>query len=108
MMPRRSNVVSKLMKRPLISSLMILCSVLLLSVYASEQRQIPITVNAEPAAIPLKSGGPLLLRVTISNGLSQDIRFQTLSLSPNDWNGETVNISLVDIYRDTPQSMSLF
>lgn len=31
----------------------------------------------------------------------------TFSLSPNDWNGETINISLVDIYRDTPPPTGL-
>jgi len=96
------------MKRPLISSLMIFCSVLLLPVSASKQKQIPITVTVEPASVPLKSGAPLLLRVSISNRLPNEIHFQTYALSPNSWNGETTNISLIDIYRDKPQSRSLF
>jgi hypothetical protein len=96
------------MKRSAIHLLLILSAVLLLPVYASGQRQIPITVKAEPASAPLKSGAPLLLRVTIYNGLPQEIRFQTFALSPNSRNGETTNISLVDIYGDTAQSMSLF
>ena len=87
---------------------MLLLSVLLLPVYASRQRQIPITVAAQPASEALKSGAPLLIRVTISNGLSRDIGFETFSLSPNSWNGEVTNISLVDIYRDVPQPMNLF
>ena len=94
--------------RQSIHILMLLSSVLLLPVRASEQRQIPITVEVQPTSGVLKSGTPLLLRVTISNGLSQEIRFQTFSLSPNSWNAETTNISLVDIYRDVPQPMNLF
>jgi hypothetical protein len=101
-----SNFGSRLMRQP-IHILMLLLSVLLLPIYASQQRQIPITVEVQPTSKALKSGEPLLLRVTISNGLSQDIRFQTFSLSPNSWNAEITNISLVDIYRDVPQPMNL-
>jgi hypothetical protein len=64
-------------------------------------------VEARPAYEPLTSGRPLLLRITISNGLPEEIRFSTFSLTPNPWNGETTNVSLVDIYRK-PRSMSVF
>lgn len=56
----------------------------------------------------LKSGEPLPLRITISNGLSQKIFFLTYSVSPNSWNGEVANISLVDIYRDGPEPLNIF
>jgi hypothetical protein len=71
--------------RQSINMSMLLSSALLLSVRASEQRQVPITIEVRPAAVVLKSGTPLLLQVTISNGLSREIRFQTFSLSPNSW-----------------------
>ena len=75
---------------------------------SSAQRQLPITVEAQAASRDTKSGTTLLLRITISNGLSQDIRFSTFSLTPNSWNGEVTNISLVDIYRDNAGPMGLF
>ncbi len=78
-----------------------------LAVSAGQQRQIPITVVASLDSETLRSGTPLLLRITISNGLARVIRFSTFSLTPNSWNGETTDISLVDIYRE-PRSMGLF
>ena len=77
------------------------------SASAGQQRQIPITVVASLDSETLRSGNPLLLRITISNGLPRMIRFSTFSLTPNSWNGETTDISLVDIYRE-PRSMGLF
>ena len=87
---------------------MFLITLFSLFVPAYHQRQIPIVVEAHPASEPLNSNKPLLLRVSIYNGLSKEIRFSTLSLTPNSWNGETTNISLVDIYRDGPQQGSRF
>jgi hypothetical protein len=87
--------------------LILLMAILPASVSANEQRQIPITVVASPDSETLRSGKPLLLRITISNGLSQQIGFSTFSLTPNSWNGETTNISLVDIYRE-PRLSSVF
>lgn len=77
------------------------------SVPAHRQREIPIVVEAQPVSGPLKSGEPLLLRVSIRNGHSRDIHFSTFSLTPNSWHGETINISLVDIYK-TPDQMGRF
>ncbi|MDX6290396.1 MAG: hypothetical protein QOH42_2195 [Blastocatellia bacterium] len=77
------------------------------SASAGQQRQIPITVVASPDSETLRSGKPLLLRITISNGLPREIRFSTFSLTPNSWNGEATDITLLDIYRE-PRSMSLF
>lgn len=87
--------------------LILLLAVWPLAVSAGQQRQIPITVVASPDSETLRSGKPLLIRITISNGLPQEIRFATFSLTPNSWNGETTSISLVDIYR-APQPQSVF
>ena len=95
------------MRQPILI-LMLLTSVLLLSGRANGQRQISIIVTAETVSEEMKSRGPLLLRITISNGLSQDIRFSTFSLKPNSWNGEVANISLVDVYRDVTGPTSVF
>jgi hypothetical protein len=78
-----------------------------LSAASHQQRQIPIIVEAHPVSESLKGNGALLLRISITNGLSKDIHFSTFSLTPNSWNGETTNISLVDIYR-APQEMGRF
>ena len=78
------------------------------SVHANGQRLIPITVTAQPVSENMKSRDPLLLRITISNGLSRDIRFSSFSLQPNSWNGEAVGISLVDIYRDITGPTGVF
>jgi hypothetical protein len=88
--------------------LMLLALLSSLCVEVTGQRQIPITVTAQPVSQEMKSWGPLLLRITISNGLSQDIRFSTFALSPNEWNGEVVNISLVDIYRNDREPKNVF
>jgi hypothetical protein len=88
--------------------LMLSLVVLPLSVAAQQQRQISIVVEAHTVSGTLKSHEPLLLRISIFNGLSKDIRFSTFSLTPNSWNGEATNISLVDIYRDVPQPMNRF
>lgn len=82
--------------------------VLPLSVTAQQQKQIPIVIEAHTVSDTLKSNEPLLLRISILNGLPNEIRFSTFSLTPNSWNGETTNISLVDIYRDVPQPMNRF
>ncbi len=37
------------------------------------------------------------------NGLKGPIRYSTFNLKPNDWNGETVHLTLVDIYRVSTQ-----
>jgi hypothetical protein len=87
--------------------LLFLLAVWPLAVSAGQQRQIPITVVASPDSETLRAGNPLLLRITISNGLPQEIRFATFSLTPNSWSGETTNISLVDIYR-APQPKGVF
>jgi hypothetical protein len=87
--------------------LIFLLAVWPLAVSVGQQRQIPITVVASPDSETFRSGKPLLLRITISNGLPGVIRFSTFSLTPKSWNGETTDISLVDIYRE-PRSMGLF
>jgi hypothetical protein len=57
-----------------------------------------VTGKVEPGTV--KAREPIPLTVTITNGLPASIRHNTFRLEPTDWNGETVNISLVDIYRE--------
>jgi hypothetical protein len=52
----------------------------------------------------MRSGGPLPLRVTVSNGLREEIYFLTYTLTPTDWNAETVNLTLFDVYREGDSS----
>lgn len=63
-------------------------------------RQVPLVVTGKMEPGTIKAGKPIPLTVTITNGLPASVRHSTYSLEPRDWNGETVNISLVDIYRD--------
>jgi len=62
--------------------------------------QIDVVVRGQVTPAVVKAGEPIPLAVTVSNGLGAYIHHSTYSLTPNDWNGETHNISLVDIYRD--------
>lgn len=64
------------------------------------ERQIPVVVGGRVTPRVLKAGEPIPLVVTVSNHLDLCIYHDTFSLVPIDWNGETLNISLVDIYRD--------
>jgi hypothetical protein len=68
----------------------------------TKPKLIPVVVsvrgNAEVTVF--MQGEPIPLEVTIANYLSGTVDYHTFSLQPNDWNGETVNMTLVDIYRD--------
>lgn len=65
-----------------------------------QERQIQVVVSAEVKPKIVKTGEAIPLTITVSNGLSSSIYHSTFSLTPNNWNGETCNVSLVDIYRD--------
>jgi hypothetical protein len=65
-----------------------------------QERQIPVIIIVEVKPEIVKSEEVVPLTITVSNGLSSSIYHLTFSLTSNDWNGETYNISLVDIYRD--------
>jgi len=67
------------------------------------ERPINVVVTGQVTPCVVKAGEPIPLAITVSNGLGAYIYHSTYSLKPNDWNGETHNISLVDIYRDGKQ-----
>ena len=67
---------------------------------AAVARVIPVTVTGKIAAAVVKQGQPIRLSVTIANGLKGPIGYTILSLKPNRWNGETVTLALVDVYRN--------
>jgi len=46
------------------------------------------------------AGEPIPLTITIRNELPGPIYHQTYRLKPVEWNGETICVSLLDIYRD--------
>lgn len=60
---------------------------------------IPIRVTAAVKGEP-KEGAEIPLAVTIHNGLKGEVRHTTFALEPKAWNGETLNLALVDVYRD--------
>ena len=76
--------------------------------FSQQKRQIPIIVKASPHSDTLQVDSPLLFKITIFNGLPDEIRFETFALEPNSWNGETVNIGPVDIYTDSLGPQGLF
>ncbi|MBC8869321.1 MAG: hypothetical protein H8E44_07875 [Planctomycetes bacterium] len=67
-------------------------------------RPINVGVNGQVTPPVVKVGEPIPLTVTVSNGLGVPVFHSTFALKPNDWNGETHNVSLVDIYRDGKES----
>ena len=68
---------------------------------ASEEKpMIPVGVHAQAELAVFKTGRPLLMSLTLTNGLSRPIRFKIFSTEPSELNGETFNISLVDVYRN--------
>ena len=66
----------------------------------SQARQVPIVVRAEAAVDTLRSGGSLPLRITIMNGLRDEIYILTYTLTPNEWNGETWGLTIFDVERE--------
>jgi len=71
------------------------------------RRQIPIVVSAKVDSAAIREGDAIPLTITISNGLPGRIYHSTFSVTPTDWNGETIGVSLVDIYRDRPFNLYL-
>ncbi|MFZ5831556.1 MAG: hypothetical protein ACOY3P_15840, partial [Planctomycetota bacterium] len=69
-------------------------------VTAAEETLIPVSVTGTVGQAVVNQGDPIPLTVTIGNGLKGPIRYSTFGLEPSDWNGETINLTLVDIYRD--------
>ena len=76
------------------------------------KRQIPVIVHARLRPVVkgthvytnlAEADKPIPLEITIFNGLRSCIYHSTFSNKPNTWNGETANISLVDIYRNDKQ-----
>lgn len=84
-------------KMKLLSILLLVARVCLAS---DDNPVVAVTLHAQPELAVFKTGKPLPMSVTLTNGLSKAIRFTTFSTTPNDWNGETLNISLVNVYRD--------
>ena len=80
----------------LFALLMLVASV---SVAGDTNPAIPISVHARAERALFLAGKPLPMSVTLTNGLSTTVRFSTFATEPNEWNGETLNISLVDVYR---------
>lgn len=66
----------------------------------TDEKLIPVVVTGKVEPAVLTQGEPIPLAVTIANGLKGIIGYSAYSLKPNDWNGETVHLTLVDIYRD--------
>jgi len=66
----------------------------------SDEKLIPVVVTGKVEPVMIKQGEPIPLTVAVANDLKGTIRYFTYSLEPNDWNGETAGVTLVDVYRD--------
>jgi hypothetical protein len=67
---------------------------------AGEGRRIPIVVTAGVSPAEVEAGGPIPLTIRVANGLPGEIELVGYGVEPTAWNGETLNVSLVDIDRD--------
>jgi hypothetical protein len=65
-----------------------------------QERPIPVIASVEAKPKVVKAREAIPLTITISNALPSSVYYSTFSLAPNDWNGETCNVYLIDIYRD--------
>jgi hypothetical protein len=75
----------------------------------NKTRQIPVVLEASAIKNIYTTQEPLLINLTIRNGLKDSIRFSSFSLVPNELNSETFNCSIVDIYRnDNKQLLFLY
>ena len=84
-------------------TVLLTCGVLLVNADTPQQkttRQIPVFVRAEVKPATVAAGKPVPLAITVTNQLDGSIAFPSYSLTPNKWNGETLSITLVDIYRN--------
>lgn len=60
---------------------------------------LPVTASLKIDGSEFSKTGRLPMAVTIENGFQVALRFSTYSHSPLPWNGETTNVSLVNIRR---------
>ncbi len=98
------------MPRQLFWAALVLAAVPLAAVEPGRQHDhhVPVVVMGKVEPGTVKAGEPIPLTVTITNGLPASIRHNTYRLEPTSWNGETVNINLVDIYREGPPNLFLY
>jgi tetratricopeptide (TPR) repeat protein len=72
-----------------------------------DSMEIPISVSVHVKNPVVRLGEPIPVDIAITNQLQSEIGFSTISLVPTETNGETLNISLVDVYRNN-QPRGLF
>ena len=66
----------------------------------SADRQIPVFVRGKVEPAVVETGAPIELTVTVTNGLPHAIYLSGSWTEPVDWNGETISVSVLDVYRD--------
>ncbi|HEY5883618.1 MAG TPA: hypothetical protein VIT88_02980 [Pyrinomonadaceae bacterium] len=83
-------------------------TVLCLSGYAQEKRQVNVIVDAKPLTSKLKVNEPFMFRVSIYNGLKKEILFPTFALTPNGWRGESANLTFYDVIQKSGQQAQIY
>jgi len=71
--------------------------------YAQEKRQVNVIVDAIPLSSQFKANEPFMFRVSIYNGLKDEILFPTYALMPNGWGGESANFTFYDVIQKSGQ-----
>ncbi len=84
----------------MVAALVTLVAALATAQVQSADRQIPVFVRGqvEPAVVGV--GAPIELAVTVTNGLPRAIYHSGSWTEPVEWNGETISVSVLDVYRD--------
>lgn len=82
------------------AALVVLAPVSAASQAQSADRQIPVFVRGRVEPAVVMDGAAIELAVTITNGLPRAIYHSGSWTEPVGWNGETISLSVVDVYRD--------
>lgn len=62
---------------------------------------LPVSLQAVPEKGEFKPNRPILVTLWLRNGFPKgSLFFERFSLKPNEWNAETFNVALTDVYRN--------
>jgi hypothetical protein len=82
--------------------------ILCLAGHAHEKRQVNVIVDATPLSSTFKANEPFMFRVSIYNGLREEIRFPTYAITPNGWGGEAANLTFYDVNQKSGQQSLIY
>lgn len=83
-----------------VAALVVLIAALAAAQTQSADRQIPVFVRGQVEPDVVGAEAPIELTVAVTNGLPRAIYHSGSWTEPVEWNGETISISVLDVYRD--------